>query len=778
MQSPEGISLLADMKQAKLETDETKAAERREKELEKQRKKDQKDAEKLRQKEEKRLLAEARKAAASGGSGSGARVPSTASQTGWTGSSQAGPSAQPVMADILEVSQRFDPRKNAEATDRYGMQEEALKNMPLAARPEGIKTEMLPYQLQALRWLLDQENPQEPPQGSEAAVQLWKRNDKKKDVFTNIATTFSVTGTPNFARGGILADDMGLGKTIEMIALMVADKEVHKTGTTLIVAPLSVMSNWSGQIAQHVHKGHALNVYVYHGQGHVHMTAEDFSQYDVVITTYQTLASDFMPKGKGSKAPINKLRTSGLYGIEWRRVILDEGHTVRNPISKGAAAVNGLIATSRWALTGTPIVNTLKDLYSLLRFVGISGGLDQLEIFNRVLVRPLKSGDPSATFLLQAIMTAFTLRRRKEMKYIDLRLPKLDEYVYRIDFTAKEQERYNALSAEAQGLLKNYEKKQGREGKGAGEAFRNLLEILLRMRQCCNHWQMCGERITNLLAQLEEQKTVDLTPENKKALQDMLQVQIESQEDCPVCLETLHNPVITTCCHAFGQECITKVIEAQKKCPMCRAELADDTCLVTPQHGGDEETDDQMDLTQSSSKLETMMKILVATKTEDKTIVFSQWTRFLDIVQARLDREGMKYCRIDGTMKAHEREKALQSLATDPDCTIMLASLSVCSVGLNLVAANQVILADTWWAPAIEDQAVDRVHRMGQTKETRVFRLVMDKSIEEGTLKIQQDKRQLMKLAFSERESKRDEVKTGRLKDIQALLRGAKKKAK
>ncbi len=390
----------------------------------------------------------------------------------------------------------------------------------------------------------------------------------------------------------------------------------------------------------------------------------------------------------------------------------------------------------------------------------------------------MKQGDPRATLLLQAVMAAFTLRRRKEMKYIDLRLPKLDEYVHSVDFTTRERERYDALAAEAQGLLRTYENKHGRTGKGAGEAFRHLLEILLRMRQCCNHWQMCGERITNLLAQLEEQKTVDLTPENKKALQDMLQIHIESQEECPICFETLHNPVITTCGHAFGQECISKVIEIQKKCPMCRAELNDDTCLVAPQHDcGDEKADDEMDLTQSSSKLDAMMEILKATKTEgDKTIIFSQWTRFLDIVQARLDRDRYKYCRIDGTMKAPERDAALQRLEKDSECTILLASLGVCSVGLNLTAANQIILSDTWWAPAIEDQAVDRVHRLGQKKETRVFRLVMNKSIEEGTLLIQQEKRKLMKLAFSERESKRDQVKTtGRLADIQQLLRAGDK---
>jgi len=101
----------------------------------------------------------------------------------------------------------------------------------------------------------------------------------------------------------------------------------------------------------------------------------------------------------------------------------------------------------------------------------------------------------------------------------------------------------------------------------------------------------------------------------------------------------------------------------------------------------------------------------------------------------------------------------------------MLASLGVCSVGLNLVAANQVILSDSWWAPAIEDQAVDRVHRLGQTKKTSVFRLVMEDSIEERTLEIQAEKRKLMMMAFQEKDSKRSKTKASRLGDVEKLLR-------
>ena len=131
---------------------------------------------------------------------------------------------------------------------------------------------------------------------------------------------------------------------------------------------------------------------------------------------------------------------------------------------------------------------------------------------------------------------------------------------------------------------------------------------------------------------------------------------------------------------------------------------------------------------------------------------------------------GYKYTRIDGSMSAIARDAALEALDNDPETTIMMASLSVCSVGLNLVAANQVIMADSWWAPAIEDQAVDRVHRLGQKRETTVFRLVVEGSVEERVLGIQSDKRKLMAMAFAEKEGGKKNVRSGGLGDLTRLL--------
>lgn len=769
--SDAGRALQSRMSRDKLSTKALKEAER----ARKQREKERQQQEKRRQQEAKRKRAEALRAA---GGGKGGRVPMANLDSQWANQTTPGDDpTEPVMEDIVEASQRFNPREFSRTADECGLQEAALKDMPMAAKPDAIKTKMLPYQLQGLQWLLDHETPPLPGAKDSEAVQLWKKHPKTPGAYMNLATSYSVKGSPQFASGGILADDMGLGKTLEMISLIIADREKSGgvTGPTLIVSPLSVMSNWSDQIARHVHESHALKVYTYHGAGRISsMKAAEFANHDVIITTYQTLAMDWMPRGKaGSQKPKEGLRSSGLYSLEWRRIILDEGHIVRNPSSKGANAATAVRAKSRWVLTGTPIINSLRDLYSLLRFVGITGGLEQLEVFNGVLVRPLKSASVDATFLLQAIMAAFTLRRRKEMSFVDLRLPAIEEYKHAVTFTDKEKSRYEAFEKQAKGQLAKYNN-QGAGGNQKSKAFQTLLEILLRMRQCCNHWQLCGERVMEVMEQLEQQGTVTLNEETKKGLQDILQVHIESQEECAICLEDLHNPTITTCGHFFGFECISKVIETQHKCPMCRAPLEDESCLVQPANDcGDESPDDEMDLNASSSKLESMMTILSATKAKkDKTVIFSQWTRFLDLVQARLEKEGYKFCRIDGTMPARRRDESLHALENDADTTIMLASLGVCAVGLNLTSANQIILSDSWWAPAIEDQAVDRVHRLGQTKDCRVFRLVVEGTIEDSVLDIQQDKRKLMRLAFGEKKGKRDQVKTGRLADIQRLLHG------
>ncbi|OCK96812.1 uncharacterized protein K441DRAFT_694830 [Cenococcum geophilum 1.58] len=740
------------------------------------------------EKERQKMLAQAAKAAKKN---SGAVVGSAQGMQ-WengmgeyaAGSSQ-GLGLGPSMDDIIGGSERFNPRNIEQMAERFGIKEEDLAKMPMAEQPKGLLAQLHPFQRQGLKWMLDKESPQLPSAGSKDVVQLWTRHLSEANTFTNLATNYSIKNqTPELASGGILADDMGLGKTLQVISLILADKALKGkaagvSGATLILAPVSVMSNWSSQMKKHIHEEHALRVMFYHGTRKQPINPKEIGNYDIVISTYDTVSSEWWSQ-KNPTAP----RKDGVFSVQWRRVVLDEGHSIRNPSAKRTCAAMNLLAQSRWVLTGTPIINTLKDLFSLVKFLRLSGGLDRFELFHGAIIRPVNQGDNRGNFLLQLLMSGICLRRKKEMSFIDLRLPELSEYVHRITFLPHEKEKYDALEAQAKGTLDTYRSRSARGGVAAAAAYRHLLEILLRLRQTCNHWKLVGEaRFESIMEQLEEQGSVDLTPENKAALQAMLQLSIDSQDDCPVCLEVLTEPVITRCAHVFCLACIERVVDTQHKCPMCRAEMESiATTVVKPAKEAPapppptqaELAAQDVEDSGSSSKVEALMSILKASQKDpskgNKTIVFSQWTSFLDILEPHLRAAGINFTRIDGSMPASARDRALEALDFDPVCTVMLASLAVCSVGLNLVAANQVIMADSWWAPAIEDQAVDRVHRLGQKRETTVFRLVMEGSVEENVLRIQEEKRRLMGLAFAEKEGGRKKRAGRGLADVERLL--------
>lgn len=326
----------------------------------------------------------------------------------------------------------------------------------------------------------------------------------------------------------------------------------------------------------------------------------------------------------------------------------------------------------------------------------------------------------------------------------------------------------NLNRQEARGALLDFKEKDGKT------KFSNLLEVILRLRQVCNHWALCKSRVDKLMNLLDQHKVVPLTPENVKALQDMLQIQIESQEVCAICLDNLDSPVITACAHSYCRGCIEQVIDRQHKCPLCRAEINDNTSLVSPAANLGEDNDIvAADPDSPSSKIETLIKILTAQGQAPgtKTVVFSQWTSFLGLIEPQLARRGINFARVDGTMTSVKRDNSINAFSNDPQCTVLLASLGVCSVGLNLVAGNQVILCDSWWAPAIEDQAVDRVYRLGQKRETTVWRLVMEDSIEERVLAIQERKRALMLAAFRETARKKAEDRATRVADLESLLK-------
>ncbi|KAG6039818.1 hypothetical protein E4U41_002064 [Claviceps citrina] len=655
---------------------------------------------------------------------------------------------QVSLEEILKQSHSVDLRSGTDAIKTFAMDEKYLSEMPSCEQPAALEATLLPYQLQGLAWMTLKENPALPTKELENIVQLWKQNSRGN--YCNVATDYISASPPQLFSGGILADDMGLGKTVQIISLILTGG----SGTTLIVAPVSVMSNWKQQIERHVKAEFAPSVFIYHGDKKI--TGKELMKYDVVITSYGKLARE-----KDAKVPQVLLSSD----IEWTRVVLDEGHIIRNANTKVALAACAITAKSRWVLTGTPIINSVKDLQSLVKFLHITGGIEQPEIFNAVVTRKLAAGDSSAEAILQALMQDFCLRRKKDMKFIDLKLPPKTEYLHHVTFHPEEKRRYDALLDEARGALAEYQATTaGKKGQ-----FQGVLERLLRLRQTCNHWILCKDRIDELMKVLGDQDVVSLNEKNVLLLRKALRLYIDNQEDCAICYEIPASPVITNCKHVFCRACITRAIEIQHKCPLCRNKLSED-CLLEP--AAETAFDENFDMTTQSSKTEAAMQIVRATlnNPESKIVIFSQWTSFLNIIQNRLDSSGLKYCRVDGSMTAEKRDRAIRALDFDPETRIMLASLAVCSVGLNLVSADTVILLDSWWAPAIEDQAIDRVHRLGQTRKTTVWRLVVEGTVEERVLDIQKEKRKLVTKAFQEKEKKGKMAKETRMGDIAKLL--------
>lgn len=185
------------------------------------------------------------------------------------------------------------------------------------------------------------EKPQLPAPGSSSVVQLWKRSAGGN--FQNLASGHVTNQSPRLLSGGILTDEMGLGKTLQIISLIMSGG--FDNGPTLIVAPLGVLSNWEQQFAEHVKVGRVPRIFRYHGSSKYHQLKKaDILQYDVVITSYGVLASQF-----------KSANWTALFGVNWRRVVLDEGHVIRNPNTKNAQAACKLQATSRWILSGTPL---------------------------------------------------------------------------------------------------------------------------------------------------------------------------------------------------------------------------------------------------------------------------------------------------------------------------------------------------------------------------------------------------------------------------------------
>uniref|UniRef100_A0A8D0GVD1 Helicase like transcription factor n=1 Tax=Sphenodon punctatus TaxID=8508 RepID=A0A8D0GVD1_SPHPU len=658
---------------------------------------------------------------------------------------------------------------------------EDLKEDDKTREMEAVGTSLLPHQKQALAWMVSRENNKDLPP-------FW---EERENLFYNTITNFAVKKRPENVLGGILADDMGLGKTLTTIAVILTnfydgkpfpfekkivtllffsgstsiqttkkeDSDKARPRATLIICPLSVLSNWIDQLEQHISPDVHLNSYVYYGPER----SKDpvvLSKQDIVLTTYNILASDYGSRGD-----------SPLHKVTWLRVVLDEGHTIRNPNAQQTKAALYLKAQRRWILTGTPIQNSLKDLWSLLSFLKLKPFTDR-EWWHRTIQRPVTMGDPGGLRRLQSLIKNITLRRTKTSKIKGkpvLELPERKVFIQHITLTEEETRIYQTVKHESRAAISRY----FNDGTVLAH-YADILGLLLRLRQLCCHPHLC----TNI----SSSATGDGTPDElrEKLINKMkLVLSSGSDEECAICLDSLTLPVITHCAHVFCKPCICEVIQSEKpdaKCPLCRNELQVENLVEYPLDKLDSTAGKKADQEWiSSSKVNALMHALIDLRKQNPTIkslIVSQFTVFLSLIETPLRESGFVFTRLDGSMTQKKRVEAIQSFQNGQldSPTIMLLSLKAGGVGLNLTAASRVFLMDPAWNPAAEDQCFDRCHRLGQKQDVVITKFIVKNSVEENMLAIQNKKRELAAGAFGAKKQTTSEMKQTKINEIKTLI--------
>ncbi|KAJ1730402.1 DNA repair protein rad16 [Coemansia biformis] len=625
-------------------------------------------------------------------------------------------------------------------------------------QPPELRIKLLPFQQEGVHWMATQEK-----------------------------TEFS---------GGILADEMGMGKTLQTIGLML----VNRGKPTLVVCPTVALLQWKAEIEAATD---ALSVFVYYGDARKKLGGgeeggdkgpSELANYDVVLTTYAVLESGFRRETQGFRLKgVLHHEDSLLHKIDWFRMVLDEAHNLKDRWSNTSRAAFDVSASRIWSLTGTPLHNRVGELFSLIRLTRSypfclyfchscacsslywefaqskycsECGCKRLYHFsywNMHILKPIQENPIRSTASrvgfkkLDKLLDNIMLRRTKVERAEDLGLPPRIVVTRRDKFSPEEEDLYVSLFSNYQREFETYT----RHGTVLNN-YANLFELITRMRLAANHPDLLRLKVD---------------------MKDRVGTDSADTLVCAICNEEAEDAIVAKCKHVFcridAQQYVGAADDAAAmRCPACFALF--DIDLTQPEFvqlrgsrsgggggGGGGATlmetmmstpstseyrrsiVNRIDMQQwrSSTKIEALVEELSRHRQGNaniKSIVFSQFVNFLDLIQWRLNRAGFSVCRLDGRMTPVQRDAVIRVFMTRPEYTVFLVSLKAGGVALNLTEASHVYLADCWWNPAVEVQAMDRIHRMGQYRPIKVTRIIIDNSIESRIVALQVKKQLLV----------------------------------
>ncbi|MBB2150315.1 DEAD/DEAH box helicase [Pedobacter gandavensis] len=437
---------------------------------------------------------------------------------------------------------------------------------------------------------------------------------------------FSFLREYNF--GGCLADDMGLGKTIQTLAMLQKikeeDEEQSTKSTSLIIMPTSLIYNWLNEAKKFTPK---LKIHAHTGSSR-NKDISQFAKYDIIITTYG----------------ITRVDIDLLKDYYFNYIILDESQNIKNPSSKSFKAVKALKSRHKLILSGTPVENSVSDLWTQLTFLN-PGLLGTQTFFNEEYVQAIeKRKDEEKARKLQAIIKPFVLRRTKEQ--VASELPAKTEQVIYCDMSEDQAAYYEKTkSAYRNDLLSSMD-----DGTYAKKQVQ-LLQGLTALRQLANHPVMIDETYTSDSGKFEN------------------------------VIHTLDNVL----------------------------------------KGG------------------------------HKILIFSQFVKHLNIFKQYFEKEEIPFSYLDGATK--NRGEIVAEFQENTELKVFLISIKAGGVGLNLTQADYVFILDPWWNPAVEQQAIDRTHRIGQEKKVFIYKFIAKDTVEEKILALQNRKKRLASSLITTEES-------------------------
>lgn len=551
---------------------------------------------------------------------------------------------------------------------------------------------------------------------------------------------------PNESASGILADDMGLGKTLSTIALVATSRKraeafaakssieqmshgtLTPTRSTLVVVPsLLILDEWKKEIEKHTEPG-ALQIAKYHGHDRV-ATARELLSYDIVLTTYGTVAMEHRKSYRGGREV--------LYHLRWFRVVLDEAHTIRSSRTAQCKAILALYASHHWCLTGTPVSNKVEDLAPLLRFCRVQL-LQDPAVFRDHVAKITRKSFRQGCNVLRQVLSPVCLRRTKAL----LNLPQPRAVDHSITFSPAELERHAALFRHSRRCLD-----ASVSGLHNTKPNQTILQAILRLRIFCNQGAFMPDvQDMNDEALLDPDEALTLLQEDGQATcaSCSIEVFIINQE------RDLSSGTLGACSHILCAGCRTSAMDDADnsevfQCPKCEqafAEkvLSDDRIL----RGASDSRK------QHSAKLARLIEDLLASQDKEKSIVFSVWRKTLDVAAQLCKDAKIRHVRIDGTVPQALRQQALTDFTTKPEVSTLLMTLGTGALGLNLTAATRVHILEPQWNPAVEKQAIGRVVRMGQEKNATIIRYSVKNSVEQQIQTYQRRKMQLVAAGFGD----------------------------